>query len=116
MKFNLKEEYKEADLTNIETLKQIVINKFKEYKLPLNKIIKKDDGMFIYGKYCTEHCRIVRKLVKEISNNEYLYERKKKYYNCNFIGTENLEEFQNILEMIISENLRRKEFKLYEKI
>jgi len=110
MKINLKQEYKEADFNNIETLKQIVINKFQENNLPLSKIIKSrlGDGLYVYGPYCSEQSRNYRKLVKKLSDNEYLYERGKKFYKCNFISTENFNDFELYLLMVLTENLNRK--------
>lgn len=112
MKIDLKREYPDADFSNIETYKQIVINKFKEFRLPLSKVKKTrlGDGLYIYGRYCSEQTRTARRLVKKISDHEYLYQRFKIKYYCNFISTENLKEFESFLITVIMENLTRKEF------
>ena len=108
MEINLKEEYPEANLSNIETLKQIVSNKFQENDLPLYKIRKTINGLYVYGKYGSKHIRTERKFVRKISDSEHLYQRTKKIYNCDFISTENLEEFEDFLRMTLVENKRRK--------
>ncbi len=109
MKINLKREYPKADLNNKETLKQITINKFKEYGLRLQKIRNVEDGFYIYSPYARQKTRTDRILVRKISKSEFLYKKEKVYYNSSLILTdETLEDFENELEMILQECLIRK--------
>lgn len=113
MRFDLKTEYPQADFDRIETMKQIVINKFKEYELPLSKIRAgrlpgKEKGIYVYHPNGALYYQNKRELVEKLSETRFLYRRYKKSYRMNFIATENLEEFENFLKMAISEALARK--------
>jgi len=106
---DIKKESPGADLTNIETLKQIVINKFVEAGLPITKIRAgrlqgKEKGIFIYHPNGMSHQRTVRELVEKRNENEYLYRRYKKSYTVSFISTESIADFENYLSMAIAES------------
>ncbi len=112
---NIKKEYPEADFTNIETFKQITINKFTENGFTISKIrnarIKlkngQPDGIFIYHKYGTVHYQNKREIIEK-NNIHIIYRRYKKEYNCDWITTENIEAFQDMLRMTIAEAKNRR--------
>ena len=105
----LKEEYPNADFGNIETMKQIVINKFKENNLPLSKIKKgKIDGIFVYHPNGDLFFRDQREKVSE-TNCSVTYRRFKVPYRCSFIATDDFESFENFLEMAIVESRKRRD-------
>ncbi len=111
---NLKD-YKEADLTNIETLKQIVINQFKENGLPISKIRsgrikdKAYQGIYVYHSNGSTYYQSKRELISEIGNTR-TYRRYRKEYKVSFISTENTEEFKTFLNMTTVESLSRQKY------
>ena len=103
---NLKEEYPNADFTNIETLKQIVINKFKENGLPFSKIIRgRKDGIFVYHSNGDLFYQNKREKISE-TNISATYRRYKKPYRVSFISTE--KDFEDFLGMVIIEARNKK--------
>ncbi len=100
----LKSEYEKADLSNIETLKQIVINEFKKNNFTFSKIRagKNKDGIFIYHKYGDKFYQNKKEIIEETATKR-VYRRYKKEYRVSFIDTTEFEYFADMLEMVISE-------------
>ena len=100
----LKSEYKNADLSNIETLKQIVINEFKKNNFTFSKIRvgKNKDGIFIYHEHGDKFYQDKKEIIEE-TDTKRIYKRYKKEYRVSFIDTTEFEYFADMLEMVISE-------------
>ncbi len=100
----LQAEYSKADLSNIETLKQIVINEFNKNGFTFSKIRtgKNKDGIFIYHKYGDKFYQNKKQIIEE-TDTKRVYRRYKKEYRVSFIDTTEFEYFADMLEMVISE-------------
>ena len=100
----LKSEYEKVDLSNIETLKQIVINEFKKNNFTFSKIRngKNKDGIFIYHKYGDKFYQDKKEIIEE-TDTKRVYRRYKKEYRVSFIDTSSFEYFSEMLDMVISE-------------
>jgi len=100
----LQAEYSKADLSNIETLKQIVINEFKKNGFTFSKIRtgKNKDGIFIYHEYGDKFYQNKKEIIEE-TDTKRIYRRYKKEYRVSFIDTTDFEYFADMLEMVISE-------------
>ena len=108
---NIIEEYKDADLTNIETLKQIVINKFKENGLSVSKIIKgRLDGIYVYHPNGDTQYQNKREKISE-TECSVTYRRYKKQYCSSFIATDDIQSFEDFLTMAIIESKNRQQYK-----
>ena len=100
----LKSEYEKANLSNIETLKQIVINEFKKNNFTFSKIRvgKNKDGIFIYHEHGDKFYQDKKEIIEE-TDTKRIYKRYKKEYRVSFIDTSSFEYFSEMLDMVISE-------------
>ncbi len=105
----IKTEYEKADLSNIETLKQIVINEFNKNGFTFSKIRtgKNKDGIFIYHEYGDKFYQNKKEIIEETATKR-VYRRYKKEYRVSFIDINSgVDWFYTMLEQVIAESLCR---------
>lgn len=97
------------DFSNIENVKQMIINNFRDNGLLISKIRKADGGIFVYHNRGMVFNRKVRTLIEE-TDSKRVYSVSRKRYAVDFVNTENEESFKFSLGMVITEAKHREEF------